>query len=213
MRTVASGTCKAAATSSTLDSSTARRMNTVRKASGSRSMRASTRRRTSARIAAPSGRPSGSSSSNGSICGSAVPTAPSRGITCAPRRRSRPSASLMTMRTSQVDSFDSARNVGSARQARRYASCSASSASASTLQDGTRRAEQQPVVAPHDRFECGVVAGNGARDEFGVGRRRRRGKPCRCWCGRLDCFHGVLPLIGWNIVTPRSRCSLLERAP
>ncbi|CFP69912.1 Uncharacterised protein [Bordetella pertussis] len=45
--------------------------------------------------------------------------AASRGMTCACPRRSRPSDSLMTMRTSQVDSRASARKLSSARQARR----------------------------------------------------------------------------------------------
>ena len=120
VRTVASGMSSAAATSSTLNSSTARSMNTVRNASGSMSMRASISRRTSERIAARLGLVVGVV--HPSIPASAGRSIPSRTRAESParrRRRSRPSASLMTMRTSQVDSFESARNVASARQARR----------------------------------------------------------------------------------------------
>ena len=109
-------------------------MNTVRNASGRRSIRASISARTCDRIARRSGSRSGSSPSIDSCVGRSIDSmTDSRGMTCALRRRSRPSASLITMRTSQVESFESARKVDSAPHARRYASCSASSASASVF--------------------------------------------------------------------------------
>jgi hypothetical protein len=134
VRTVASGMSSAAAVSSTLISSTARRTNTVRKASGSLSMRDSISLRTSPRRAWTSGAAAWLSSGMFSCMGTSV-SSTDMGITSALRRerRSRPSDSLTAMRTSQVDSFASPRKEPIERWACSQDSWTESSASSSFL--------------------------------------------------------------------------------
>jgi hypothetical protein len=134
VRTVASGIPRQAATSATSISSTARSTNTSRKASGSSSILASMSLRDSARSVSRSGWSGDSWRKLASEAATSIADSPSREITSAPRARRlrRASDSLTTMRTSHVDSFASPRQAPMERKARSQASCTASSASASS---------------------------------------------------------------------------------
>ena len=171
VRTVASGISSAAATSSTLISSTARSMNTVRNASGSKSMRASISG------AAPSASPA-SGSDPGRPHRSIPALAVDRFHYGLQRDDLRIAPAHPTKRFVDDDAHQPGGQfrVGAKRRQRppraQIGFLQRIFGFGVALQNAARGSEQQPVVAPHDRSKA-IRRPCGASDEVDVGRGGR----------------------------------------